>query len=154
MLTKFVRSARKLFNTNIWPAASFAAGGMGTSPTSINKMRAAAGIAALGKGGQCTTTAIALAFKYGSDPAIKIRLEIVRQWLAIWVLLSDDEKSKVRHVWPKHLRRLQPVTRWSVAKGPIGAVIATLTDIGWKAVAPDCWREPAEDGLWWKFTGQ
>ena len=65
VLESLEKRAKKLFRTNIWPAASFGAAAMGVAKASIKKLRTQAGLAAQGRGGQCTTTAIALHFPSG-----------------------------------------------------------------------------------------
>ena len=42
-----------------------------------------------------------------------------------------------------------------VGEGPLSAVVATLFDIGWNPVLPDCWQMPeCEGGDAWKITGK
>ena len=76
VLSKFSFKSKRLYATNLWPSSNYATAAMGMAPSSINLLRRHAGAAALGKGGQCSTTAIALAFTKLSDPAIKIRIDI------------------------------------------------------------------------------
>ena len=83
VIKKFDKRALKLFKTNLWPAMSFGISAMGVARTSIAKMRRQAGQAALGRSGQCSTTAIAIAFNEGTDPAVKIRQELARNWFMI-----------------------------------------------------------------------
>ena len=69
---------------------------MGIAPTAIKKLRAYAGQAALGKAGQCTTSAINIAFKPNSDPAARIRIDTVVQWFKLWGKCDDDRKEAIR----------------------------------------------------------
>ena len=159
VLSKMGAKATKLYATNIWPSASYGSLGMGMAPGHIKKLRSQAGQAALGRVGQCSTTAIAVAFRAHSDPAIRARLDIILQWLKLWGRCSEERKEAIQRIWAKQLRLLQGRMKWCSVHGPIRAVIATLVDIGWMPVTANCWRGSLEfdvvDGepLWWKFTG-
>ena len=153
ILLKLNKNGRRLYRTNIWPCTSFGSGSMGVAPTSVNALRTHAAAAALGKAGQCGSSAIAIAFPMGTDPAVKVRVEIIGQWLRTWLSSSDDEKLQIRREWPRNIHRLNHKARWSMVYGPLRAAIATLLDLGWSPVAPDHWKEPGDDGLWWQFTG-
>ena len=149
VLKKLDKRATKLYATNLWPASTFAIGGMGVAPTSIKKLRTQAGQAALGKFGQCNTTAIALMMRAGADPAIKVRLEVVKQWSQMWRSMDDGTKARVRAVWQKQLPKLQAANRWSHVRGPMRATMASLIDMGWNPVFPDMWYEPEPSDLVW-----
>ena len=71
--------ASKLYKTNLKPVASYGTSAYGIAPTMMRAMRVTAGQAALGARGQCTTTAIDLAFGMVSDPEASIPL---RSWPA------------------------------------------------------------------------
>ena len=126
---------------------------MGVAPTSVTVLRRHAAAVALGKNGQCPNTAIAARFAPGTDPAVKVRVEIVQQWFQLWAEASPEHKEQIRRLWAKQIPRLSGSRRWSLVKGPIRAVIATLLDLKWRPVAPDTWFEPFPSDVIWQFCG-
>ena len=67
---------------------------MGVSPSSITLIRRMAGQAALGRNGQRSSIAIAIAFGQGHDPAVTIRIKIDEDWLRLWEACSDQQKKQ------------------------------------------------------------
>eukprot|EP00973_Karenia_brevis_P040724 5636488-Karenia_brevis.AAC.1 len=52
--------------------------------------------------------------------------------------------------WSRFLEQLEihhPKTRWRLARGLIGSVIATLLDMVWQPLSSTQWKDP-EDSLW------
>ncbi len=152
-LKRIDQRAKCLYRTNIWPTTSFAVGANGVAPTSVKKMRSNAAAAALGKFGQCTTTAIALMFPPGTDPAVKVRLEVIKQWIQLWLKADDDTKANVKRLWQKQLPKMKGDKRWSFVNGPMRATIASLYDLKWIPVQADCWLEPLPSDRMWQITG-
>ena len=159
ILQKICSRAKKLYATNIWASSNYGNLAMGVAPLSIRQLRSHAGQAALGRAGQCSTTAIAVAFDKYTDPASKIRVDIVVQWLKLWARSTSSRQEKIQGLWASQLRRLQTTKRWNAVNGPIRAVICTLLDIGWMPVTANAWRGSMNhdiiegEPLWWKFTG-
>ena len=153
IIHRYDKRASKLYRTNLWPAASYGIGATGIAPTSIKTLRRQAGQAALGRSGQCSTSAIAIQFREGTDPAAKVRCHVITQWIKIWLKLDDDKREEANSIWARQYRRLVGYRRWSLVNGPLRAAIATLLDVGWKPIAPDTWLEPAPSDQMWKITG-
>eukprot|EP00972_Heterocapsa_arctica_P108215 15936371-Heterocapsa_arctica.AAC.1 len=65
---------------------------------------------------------MALEFDPGKDPAITLRVE------QFW---------EFAHVWGSK-------TRWMRVTGIMGAIVATLLDIGWEPIRPNYWLHPGE----------
>eukprot|EP00974_Lingulodinium_polyedra_P066237 6409687-Lingulodinium_polyedra.AAC.1 len=122
----------KLYRTNLWAVASWGAAGMGVAPTSIKSLRGLAARSVLEKGGQCTTSVIAIGLPSGADPAASVRILIVKHWLELWAAADQSLREQIRRLWPKQLPRLSRPDRWLVVHGPMRACIASLYDIGWR----------------------
>ena len=114
-------------------------------------MRTAAGEAALGAQGQCTTTAIELEFGHRGDPALLARLTVIKDWIWMWTQASGSHKVRLRRTWQKVRKVLRSRHRWKRVRGPLAATIATLYDMGWTPIAPDTWREPGLQGDIWSY---
>ena len=153
VIKRYNKYAFKLHNTNLWPTATFGASAMGVAPSSIKLLRRHAGQAALGRHGQCSTSAIAIQFRDGADPAVRIRTQIISQWIGIWVAASEEKRQEIVTLWPRQIHRLQHSARWSRVKGPMQATIATLIDLGWVPNHPDRWMEPPPSDILWTITG-
>ena len=80
-----------------------------------------------------------------SDPAVRLRLEVINSWLQLWSPLSTFDRDATRSVWRAILCEPRP-RPWSRARGPITAAIATLRWAGWVPLDPDRWREPPPRG--------
>ena len=60
--------------------------------------------------------------------------------------MADKELGEQRlyACWRKLTLRLAAPNRWNLVRGPMGAVIATLLDLGWEPLHPDEWRAPGQ----------
>ncbi len=144
-MRKKSRKATKLYKCNVWPAAKYGIACVGAAPNIVQKMRTACAGAALGAQGHCATVAIDLGMGQKADPEISIRVEVVKDWIEIWAGCSEEEKRRIRRAWRKMAMRIDGKYRWREVKGPMGAVITTLKDMGWKVPAPDVWISPEGD---------
>ena len=101
-LVNVVRGAWKLVTTGSFPQALWGHVSQGIAPTLLDRFRtqvaAATGIC---QPGRCRTTAIALAFGQGSDPAIKVAREQVSSWLSLWCGYPEL-RGDVRVAWVFH----------------------------------------------------
>ena len=82
-----------------------------------------------------------------ADPAIRMRLAIVDQWLDLW-RSSEYVRRRVESSWPRIRAKLEAYTpggRWRFVRGPISGIVVTLLDLGWVPSEPTCWFGPAGD---------
>ena len=150
-LVRIQHKATKLHNTGVRPQGTWGITAIGAPPSTVQQLRV---IAAKNTGvttaGRCATTAIALVHGPHNDPAVQVRLQSVKDWLAMWVKLPEEDKALIRATWAQAYRKLQTTPRWGKVRGPRAATIATLLDIKWKPVAPDFWHAPNDTV--WHFT--
>ena len=67
-----------------------------------------------------------------------LRVDQFRSWFTLRFGLDAAQRESTRRAWHKLLRQLQdPNGRWRRVKGPAGATVATLLDLGWAPLAPD-----------------
>jgi hypothetical protein len=119
----------------------------GLAPTTVRKLRQQfAGAAMLRRTGGCTTTAFGLTVGLSKDPTIGLRMELFGSWLEVAVNPSIP-KLGLERVWGQLRDSLAGPRRWHQVRGPMGAVVATLRDLGWKPDSPTQWTDP--DGHHW-----
>ena len=84
-LVKVVRRARELVATGFFPQALWGHVSQGIAPTVVDRFRTrVAAVIGICQTGRCSTTAVALAFRQGSDPAVKVAREQVSSWFSLW----------------------------------------------------------------------
>ena len=110
-------------------------------PAAIDQFRTqAAAATGICQPGRCRTTAIALAFGQGCDPAARFAREQVGSWLVLW---NDcpDLRADIRAAWVYYNGRVfgEQWPGWNKVTGPMAATMATLHMYGWKARCPDLW---------------
>ncbi|CAK0817692.1 unnamed protein product, partial [Prorocentrum cordatum] len=136
-----------LHATGVQPQAVFGREVWGIAPSRLALLRRSAAAAAAGTGpGRCLDTAMALL--YGDkDPVIKLRTQLVHEWLTQWLARPELHKRVLR-IWPHvHHRLLRAKTgRWRKVHGPVAAVIATLMGAGWRPTSPRSWSRPTAQG--------
>ena len=110
-------------------------------PTTLTA--AATGIIASGR---CGTTAIALALGPSADPGISNVKDQVATWVSLWGHQSGLH-DRARSAWPIVHRRIMSRGNpsWARVTGPMGATIASLASVGWKAEYPQLWEDPRGD---------
>jgi hypothetical protein len=94
------------------------------------------------KSGGCLTTALAITFEPGNDPAQAFPISLLQVWCKLWA--SDPKwQAAISEVWDRTRKRLESkhLGRWNGVTGHIGAVIATLLDLGWDPVGPATWKD-------------
>ena len=110
-------------------------------PAAIDQFRTqAAAATGICQPGRCRTTAIALAFGQGCDPAARFAREQVGSWLVLW---NDcpDLRADIRAAWVYYNGRVfgEQWPGWNKVTGPMTATMAALHMYGWKARCPDLW---------------
>jgi hypothetical protein len=119
----------------------------GLAPTTVKRLRQQfAGAAMLRRTGGCTTTAFGLTVGLSKDPTVGLRMELFGSWLEVAVNPSIP-KQGLEKVWGQLRESLAGPRRWHQVRGPMGAVVATLMDLGWKPGSPTSWTDP--DGIQW-----
>ena len=146
MLTMVNKAAARLYSTGAWAAGTYGKEAMGVSPTDARMLRAGAAAAMGGDRGQkCQTTLIWLTLGKEQDPAMKIPVEQVKMWLHIFGIHNSME---VYRAWTNIKSRLEHSDRpWSSVKGPMGATIMTMKQLGWNPLGPSRWIDH-EDNTW------
>ena len=112
-------------------------------------MRTVAARSALSGKGQCTTTAIALELGELHDPVVMAPAVVIKDWAFLWGHAKSHRAVIVKE-WFKAVKRLKGPGKWLRVKGPLGATICTLRDLGFHPDQPNEWRTP--DGVTWKFN--
>ena len=136
---KVKKAATRLWKTGAWPAIAFGLTAQGVSRVSMAKLRGLAmQCTGLDVGGTCRTTAIQLVHGQDVDPAVKLPLEIIMQWI---VMVHDDgfDRVRVEAAWSKLLPILDGADRWRHVTGPMGAAMATLLEAQWVPTGPSDW---------------
>ena len=121
----------------------------GVAPTRLQQLRSAiARDAASAKhGGFSTTTAIAIMHGMDRDPAVTVTVGIVAYFLKR-VRADGAMLERINTVWSRALHRfesLAPQVRWNAVTGPLGALICTLLDMGWRPARPHLWTDHQGD---------
>ena len=86
-------NSKKLFKTNLWPAAGYGVSGMGLSPTATRRLATQAAICALPTRGKRSTTAIALELGMDADPRVAVPRRILQDWVWLWEAHPDCHAS-------------------------------------------------------------
>ena len=86
-----------------------------------------------------------------SDPCVSLRKELFQSWLQV---LSSTKipMGAVRRAWEHQKESHTHSRRWQKVKGPMGAVIATLADLGWQPHTPTRWED--HEGEVWEIDPQ
>ena len=95
------------------------------------------------RAGRCPYTVSSIVYNR-KDPLIAVGLSQLRTWWEAWTS-SDDFRRRIQRAWPRihaRIRNAPSNRRWRRTHGPIGGIIATLTDHGWEAPLPDRWTSP------------
>jgi ribonuclease HI len=142
VLVRQDRRCRTLIWTGAKPQGTWGHQGVGLAPTAILQIRRQfAAAAMIRRSGGCTTTAFALTVGPDSDPMVSIRVELLQCWLQV-ASTTTVQPVALEKVWCKQAKTLAGPLRWGKVKGPMGAVIATLMDLGWQPEGPTRWGDP------------
>ena len=146
-LVKQSKRCRVMVWVGAKPQGTWGHQGIGLAPTSVRHLRQQfAGAAMIRKVGGCTTTAFAITVGLEKDPTIGIRHELFNSWLEL-VLNPSIPKQGLAKVWDQMRGNLAGPLRWQQVRGPMGAVVAILYDLGWQPAEPTKWTDP--DGVMW-----
>ena len=175
---KGVLPATKLWRTSLEPAMLYGASVAGLAHNELEHVRSIA-LASTGMQGkhQSKTAAIAVVLGQDADPGIRLRIDIVLQWLEIAQAHAPSFPG-LSTFWAKGVTTLQcssepksqPTTvdrdqqiqesrhdsggpqppRWAQVKGPMLATIAVLLDAKWVPVDWSRWQDPR--GCCWQVV--
>ncbi len=136
------KAAAKLARPGLGPKQSYGHQAMGASPSLVALMRKNFRRAShLGHTRGCTTSTIWWTFSPAADPAIRIPLEQISEWIDLWLAASPQLRQRIRRSWMRNMPRLvRDPDRWKHARGPMAATICTLVELGWKPASPAHWR--------------
>ena len=137
------RRARQLWATNVMPSAMYGSSSQGVAPSMVRRLRAYA-VESLAPPGlrPCSTSALAW-HADGADPAVRVPLKQVTEWVHYWRGLGAKERRHTAAAWRATRERLRATParrRWAEVAGPLAATVATLLDAGWKPLAPNAWK--------------
>ena len=123
------------------PQQSFGHQSMGSAPSNVGKMRSnMKKTTHLGSTRGCTTTTINWIYGTNADPGVDIRLQQIREWMALWSSAGKMIRKRIRRFWSRCMPGVvNDPLKWQKARGPITATICTICEIGWKPAAPDRW---------------
>ena len=139
--------AAKLANTGVRPQACWGHQNLGLGPARLRGLRATmAKCTGSWHPGSCTTTTLALQLGPGADPALYLPVEILQAWLGL-LASTPLSAGALATAWRRTVRRVSQGRRWAKVRGPMGATISTLLDLGWGPEGPTKWRAP-DDQLW------
>ncbi len=141
-LAKRNRTAEKLARPALGSTQSYGHQAQGVARTMMQAMRRTFRRSShLGHVAGCTTTTIWWSFGAGADPAVRLPMEQIGEWIDIWMGSGPVLRRRIRNMWMKEMPPLvKHEQRWSCARGPMRATICTLVDMGWKPASPDHWR--------------
>ena len=109
----------------------------GLTPAYVDRLRARLARAiGITTAGSCTSTVLALRYHPTKDPMVEIPAQSLQGYHDFWTAINDTEKEKLRAAWPELVRQQSPPS-WAKVRGPIAAYIATLHQVGWRAILPD-----------------
>ena len=129
--------------TGAAPVQDYGSTVLGTPPAHIAKMRHNIAVATGDQiPGTCNTTLLQWNFsktKHQADPCIKVPLQQLMTWLRLWNANLGD-KSRITERWHNlHMELHRATNRWQLVRGPMGATISTLLDLGIKPAHPINW---------------
>ena len=131
-LSKITTMSRRLFRTGVVPQIAWGQEANWLAPTVVGEFRTRAGKGTgVRKSGGCLTTALAIAFEPGNEPAKIFLVSLLQVWCRQWA--SDPKwQAAISEVWNRTRKRLEGkrLGRWNAVTGHIGAVIAPLQPLG------------------------
>ena len=153
MLSKITTKARRLFRTGVVPQIAWGQEAKGLAPTIVQQFRTRSGKGTgVRKSGGCLTTSLATSFGPENDPAQVFTISLLQVWCKLWTA-EPKWQAAINEVWNRTKLRLQEkhMGRWNGVTGHIGAVIATLLDLGWDPTSPATWKD--NEGQVWAMDG-
>ena len=130
------RRCRRLILTGAKPQGTWGHQGAGFAPSTLVEVRRSfAAAAMIRRPGGCATTAFGLSIGLSADPLVSLRVELVQCWLEV-ARCTSVPLTAIARTWDLLRGRLAGPRRWSRVCGPMAAVIATLSDIGWVPLEP------------------
>ena len=145
-LSRACHLTRKVGRTNPYAAALWGCEIIGIAPSQMKRYSAqAAAATGINQAQRCATTAIHIGF--GQHPAVDALCRHVvgflrymrRQGYAVAAI-----PGRIRVAWTcakdKILALGTDAVKWNLVHGPMGALIAQLSDFGWELPGVDSWR--------------
>jgi ribonuclease HI len=153
VISKLVKSkgqlrGRRLWTQSVEPTMLYGATVAGLGQRSLQGVRTLA-VNALGcsTSQQCVTSTLALSIGCYMDPAVKVKVSIIYQWMEILFSKAFIPRA-AEAAWTKAVVRLGAASKlWSSVSGPLQATIATLLELQWQPVGPTRWRD-SSGSLW------
>lgn len=153
-LTKANRKASKLYTTGAHPQATYGKEAMGMAPGAIQELRAmaSASVNSGGSMGKCATTLIHVGLGPRMDPYHRVVLDQITMWFYLISTLGD--MGRLHRMWWKAKSRILDAegVKWGSIRGPMGATIGTLVELGWKPESPARWID--HRGNRWEYSGR
>ena len=119
------------------PQGTWGHQGQGLAPSTVARLRQQFGVASLiRRPGGCTTAAFRFNVGLEKDPTIQLRQELLITWLQV-VASSTVPARALYKVWKGlKIHLADAARRWHRVQRPMGAVVATLLDLGWDPFGP------------------
>jgi hypothetical protein len=154
ILARKVPRASRLYNTGAMPQALYGYEAFGCPPSILSAITAMAHQTTCRNGGygRCDTIDIALSIGIKYHPFVHCKMQQIRQWfkaLRTSPINMIDLTRAYTTVRQKVLASDQK-DRWRLVKGPIGATIVTVSEVGWNPISPFKWvgGDPLLGGPW------
>ena len=147
VMARINKNARKLIKTGAWPACSYGANAFGIASGAMRTLRdQVARASGYYHEGGCITTTLAIALGQSNDPHTRHVLDKVTWWLKHWAC-NPKEHPALEKTWAKLLPKLAKNEPWACnyVKGPTGALIKALCELGWDPETPSKWVRPSSD---------
>ena len=145
-LSRICYRARRVGRSNPYAVAFWGVEVLGLAPSQLKSFRAqAAASTGMTQAQRCATTAIAIGF--GSDPAEEVlRRQLVSffRFVRAKALAMAAVPGKFRVAWTEAKAKITGAgaIKWRCVNGPLGALIAQLTEYGWNLRGIDDWVAP------------
>ena len=90
----------------------------------------------------CNVTAVAISLGPNEDPFVKAAKEQIDFWIDFWIN-NVSLHQRIQVYWGNVWKDIKGgADRWKKIKGPIGATIGMLAELGWDPLRADLWRDP------------
>jgi len=144
-MTKACRQARRIHRAAAQSKAIWGAAVQGLPPTQAARLRSSLA-KTTGLGG-CPTTAVAITFGLAADPEAQVRRQQVELFFR-HLENNSDFRVAVAKQWRDMLGKTlagEARHRWRRVRGPVGALMLSLTEDGWQLHSATEWTSPVGD---------
>ena len=147
-----IRFATKAWSTAIAPTMLYGNTAAGIGKAALHSVRTEA-VRTLGleMAGHSTTAVLAVALGELADPAVKVPVATIMQWLQI-ARSQFEHYPGLPSMWRLAVKaaKSRRERRWQAVKGPMTATISTLLDCGWEPEEWNQWLDP--NGHLWSLA--